>query len=97
MTDTAPEPNPDVAPPTASRDRLFTPPFQPQVLNFHLIVHVDPDSMWAEIHGMPGLFATGARPTELGAALGEAVELYLAESVATAHPEVVEPPTEEQL
>lgn len=89
-------PNPDAAPPTASRDALFTPPFQPQVLNFHLVVHVDPDGMWAEIHGMPGLFATGARPTELGAALGEAVELYLAESVASQLPSTAErPPTEE--
>lgn len=79
----ATQPDPDRAPPTVPASALFTPPFQRGVLQLPLVVHVDTNSLWAEITGMPGLFATGTRPSELGTSLGEAVEAYLTESVAT--------------
>jgi hypothetical protein len=75
-------PNPDAAPPAVAASTLFTPPFVRGVIQLPLVVHVDVDALWAEIPGMPGLFATGVTPTELGTSLGAAVEAYLTESVA---------------
>lgn len=92
------EPNPDAAPtaPAAVGRALFTPPFTPQEIRLPLVVHVDTESMWAEIPGMPGLFATGVTPTELGTSLGAAVEAYLTESVsATLTPEQIDRVTAE--
>lgn len=79
------EPTPEVNPddrPAPIVANLFTPPFHRGVIQLPLVVHVDTDSLWAEITGMPGLFATGKTPSELGTSLGEAVELYLSEAAA---------------
>lgn len=72
---------PEDSPPTVDPRvaALFRPPYQPQQLQLHLNVRVDPDGIWVEVPELPGLFATGATITELGASLGEAVDLYLQE------------------
>lgn len=77
---TEPTPSPDE--PVTSAN-IFKPPYTPGTIGLSVLVRVDVDGLWAEIPGMPGLFATGATPTELGTSLGVAVETYLNDAAAS--------------
>ena len=44
---------------------------------FTLSVHFDEGHVWAEVHELPGCFASGRDISELQEALAEAIGLYL--------------------
>lgn len=47
------------------------------IQKFTVNIHEESGSLWAEVVELPGCFATGDNPDELGEALEEAVSLYL--------------------
>lgn len=91
-----PEPTPDAPPPVdPAIAALYRPPYQPSVIQLHVVVHVDPDGLWAEVPELPGLFATGATAVELGTSLGEAAQAYLIEHTRVVATDPGEPAPEE--
>lgn len=91
-----PEPTPDGPPPVdPAIAALYRPPYEPGTVELHVTVHIDRDGLWAEVPGLPGLFATGETAVELGASLGEAVQLYLIEHTRVVATDPGEPTHEE--
>lgn len=51
---------------------------------YRVTIHYEEDHLWAEVHDLPGCFASGRDPDELREALAEAIGLYLTEVGAEA-------------
>jgi predicted RNase H-like HicB family nuclease len=47
--------------------------------NLNIVVHDEDGALWATIHEMPGVFATGDTMDELRESLQEGISLWLAE------------------
>jgi len=48
-------------------------------VEFHVLIHEEDGSYWAEVKELPGCFASGHDLEELKDAVLEAIELYLAD------------------
>lgn len=51
-------------------------------MEFHVRIHEEDGSYWAEVKELPGCFASGGDLEELKEAVLEAIELYLADDDA---------------